>query len=119
MAFVIVFMLGLLIIKTEDISYIVLLLVYGVDTVLTIIHRILLKEKITQPHRKHLYQLLANELKLPHLLVASIYALVQVIVSIGFFCVENSILYLIISAVILSMIYTVLKVKYFHLHKTK
>jgi UDP-N-acetylmuramyl pentapeptide phosphotransferase/UDP-N-acetylglucosamine-1-phosphate transferase len=49
-AFIIVFLLGLLIVKTGDFSYIVLLLVYGVDSVLTIMHRIILKENITQPH---------------------------------------------------------------------
>jgi len=57
-AFIIVFLLGLLIFKTGDFSYIVLLAVYGVDTVLTIIHRLMmLHENIFEAHRKHLYQL--------------------------------------------------------------
>lgn len=75
-AFILIFILGMLIIKT-DLSYIAFLLVYGVDSVLTIVHRILLKENITEPHRMHLYQLLSNELKVPQLLVSTIYAVLQ------------------------------------------
>lgn len=79
-AYITLFVLGILMLKTQDPSWICFLVVYGVDSVLTIIHRILLKENITKPHRKHLYQLLVNELKLSHVLVALIYALVQLII---------------------------------------
>ena len=62
-AFILLFLIGKLIIKTEDFSWIILLSVYGVDSVLTIIHRLMLHENIGLPHRKHMYQLMANELK--------------------------------------------------------
>ena len=117
-AFIIIFLLGLLIVKTGDFSYIVLLLVYGVDSVLTIIHRILLKENITLPHRKHLYQLLANELKFPHLLVSSVYAVLQLWIVYGFMMFRAvSYWYLLVVAVMLSIVYVIVKRKYFHLHK--
>ena len=58
-----------------------------VDGVLTIIHRILLKENIGQPHRKHLYQLLANEGKFAHLPVSLIYMGVQAVVNLGYLLV--------------------------------
>lgn len=116
-AFSIVFLLGMLIIQTNNFSYIVLLLVYGIDTVLTIIHRVILKENITKPHRMHLYQLFSNELKIPHLLVSSIYALVQFVVFVGFLLVENSILYLVVTSMVLSGVYLSFKIRYFHLHK--
>ena len=117
-AFIIVFLLGLLIVKTGDFSYIALLLVYGVDSVLTIIHRILLKENITLPHRKHLYQLLANELKFPHLLVSSVYAVLQLWIVYGLMMFRAvSYWYLLVVAVMLSIIYVIVKRKYFHLHK--
>jgi UDP-GlcNAc:undecaprenyl-phosphate GlcNAc-1-phosphate transferase len=58
-------------------SYIMFLAVYGVDSVLTIIHRLILKENIFKAHRKHLYQYLSNELGWPHLAVASLYAGLQ------------------------------------------
>src|SRR5690606_18331905 len=51
--------------------------VYGVDTVLTIVHRIQLKQNILLPHRLHFYQILANEQKIPHLVVSSMYGLFQ------------------------------------------
>ena len=40
-AFIVIFLLGLLILKTGDFTYIVFLAVYGVDSVLTICHRIM------------------------------------------------------------------------------
>ena len=117
-AFIIVFLLGLLIVKTGDFSYIALLLVYGVDTVLTIIHRLILRENITQPHRKHLFQLLANELKFPHLLVSSVYAVLQLWIVFGFMMFRTaSYWYLLVVAIMLTILYVIVKRKYFHLHK--
>ena len=94
-AFILLFLLGKLIINTNDISYIVLLGVYGVDTVLTIIRRLLLKENIFEAHRKHVYQLLANEMKMPHVWVSSIYVSLQALIIVGFMLLEpNSYWYL-------------------------
>ena len=56
-AFILLFLIGRLIIQTGDFSWIVLLSVYGVDSVLTIIHRLMLHENIGLPHRKHLIRL--------------------------------------------------------------
>ena len=47
------------------------------DTVITILIRLRQRENILEAHRKHLYQLLANEKKLPHLTVSLFYALLQ------------------------------------------
>jgi len=88
-AFILLFLLGKLIIATNDISYIVLLGVYGVDTVLTIIRRLQLKENIFEAHRKHVYQLLANEIKLPHVWVSTIYASLQALIIVGFLLLES------------------------------
>ena len=79
-AFIILFLIGKLIIDTEDFSWIVLLAVYGVDSVLTIVHRLMLHENIGLPHRKHLYQIMANELKIPHVAVSLTYMVVQGVV---------------------------------------
>ena len=84
-AFILLFLIGRLIIETEDFSWIVLLSVYGVDSVLTIIHRLMLHENIGLPHRKHLYQIMANELKIPHVMVSSIYMAVQAIIIVGIY----------------------------------
>ncbi len=119
-AFIILFLLGLLIIKTADFSYIILLAVYGVDSILTIVHRIILKENIFEAHRKHAYQLLANELKIKHILVSSLYALLQVVILVGYFSFKPySYLYLGIIILVLSTVYIVFKKKYFYLHLKK
>ena len=65
-AFTILFLTGRLIIQTGDFSWIILLVVYGIDSVLTIVHRLMLHENIGLPHRKHMYQIMANELRMPH-----------------------------------------------------
>src|SRR5690606_249734 len=79
-AFWIVFLLGDLIIVSGNPIYILFLAVYGVDTILTIIHRLFLKQNIFEAHRLHFYQILANEQKVSHLLVSSIYGAVQLLI---------------------------------------
>ena len=84
MAFIILFLLGLLMYKTKDLSWFAFVLVYGVDGTLTVFHRVLLHENITQPHRKHAYQLMANELAIPHVVVSTLYMALQVVVCIWY-----------------------------------
>ncbi|MEA4986041.1 putative undecaprenyl-phosphate N-acetylglucosaminyl 1-phosphate transferase [bioreactor metagenome] len=117
LAFIVIFLLGMLILKSGNIAWIGLLAVFGVDTILTIIHRLILKENILIAHRKHLFQLLANELKFSHLVVSSVYALVQVLVSVGLIFFENhAYWFLAISILLLSIVYYAVKKKYFYLH---
>lgn len=106
MAFIVVFALGLLMLQTRDFSYIVFLAVYGVDAVLTIVHRIMLHENLGEAHRKHAYQLMANELKVSHLKVSAGYMLVQLAVSAGLIFIPiNHYLYLGLVIVLLSAAY--------------
>ena len=81
-AFWIIALLGLLIIKTGQYKWILFLAVYGVESILTIIERIRLKENIFDAHRRHLYQLLANERKISHLVISSVYSVIQVLINI-------------------------------------
>jgi UDP-N-acetylmuramyl pentapeptide phosphotransferase/UDP-N-acetylglucosamine-1-phosphate transferase len=71
----------MIILATGELKYIFFLAVYGVDAVLTIIHRLLLKQNIFEAHRLHFYQIMANERKMSHLLVSLIYGLVQLVVN--------------------------------------
>ncbi|MDN4013560.1 glycosyltransferase family 4 protein [Chryseobacterium gambrini] len=80
-AFWVIGLITLLIMKTQDYKYIFLLSVYGIEVVLTIVERLLLKENIFEAHRRHLYQLFANEKKVSHLLISFVYALVQAIIN--------------------------------------
>lgn len=83
-AFIILFLLGNVIIRTMDITWLIFLLVYGVDGCLTIVHRIMLHENLGEAHRKHAYQIMANELKVGHVKVALLYTVMQLVISLGF-----------------------------------
>ena len=80
MAFWIIMLLLQLIIKTNNYAYILFLAVYGVDAVLTIMHRLILKQNIFEAHRLHFYQILANDQKMPHLIVSAIYGALQLLI---------------------------------------
>jgi hypothetical protein len=117
MAFIRVFTIGRLIMQTGDFTYIMLLAVYGVDTALTICHRILLHEHLGEAHRKHAYQLMSNELGLPHVAVSSIYMSLQLGVSFGLILLPiNHRLYLAAVLVVLCAAYLLFVKKYYHLH---
>ena len=117
-AFIILFLIGSLIIKTENFSWMILLVVYGVDSVLTIIHRLMLHENIGLPHRKHLYQIMANELKIPHQMVSSVYMAVQAVIIVGYLYLrQEGYWYLLGSILVLTAIYIGFMHKYFHLHR--
>lgn len=121
-AFVLLFSIGMLIMRTGDITWLVLLLVYGADGCLTICHRIMLHENLGAAHRKHAYQLMANELKMSHPLVSGIYMLIQLAISLCFIYLIPSTpvahwLYLICSLLILAIAYILFMKKYYHLHE--
>ena len=117
-AFILLFLIGRLIIQTGDFSWIVLLSVYGVDSVLTIIHRLMLHENIGLPHRKHLYQIMANELKVPHVIVSSIYMGVQTAIIVGYImCLNYGYWYLLCVVLLLCLVYICFMKKFFVLHQ--
>lgn len=121
-AFIMLFLLGHLIIRTSDITWLIFLLVYGVDGCLTIAHRIMLHENLGEAHRKHAYQIMANELKIGHVKVALLYMVIQLIISLGFiYSCPNTMLahwlYLIGAFVVLAIVYILFMKKYYHLHE--
>lgn len=119
-AFIVLFFLGQLILKTENLAYIMFLGIYGVDSVLTIVHRIMLKENITKPHRKHLYQLMANELKIKHITVSSFYMALQLIVSFGLiYYPGNQYLYGVCVLAVLALGYVWFMRRWFSLHVSR
>lgn len=118
-AFIIVFALGKLILQTGDFTYIAFLALYGVDSVLTICHRILLHENLGKAHRKHAYQLMANELRIPHVVVSSFYMMLQLLVSFGLILLPmNHWLYLVTILVVLCGSYLFFMKRYYHLHES-
>lgn len=120
-AFILMFLIGCLIMKTRDITWLIFLLVYGVDGCCTIVHRIILHEHLGEAHRKHAYQLMANELGMSHVVVSLLYMVLQLVISLGFvyLCpdmVQAHWFYLICVGVLLVVAYVVFMKKYYHLH---
>lgn len=121
-AFILLFAIGKLVMKTGDVTWLLFLLVYGVDGCLTICHRILLHENLGEAHRKHAYQLMANELKMSHVVVSLIYMALQLAVSLGmiYLVPDTAVahcLYLGGALVVLAVVYVLFKKKYYHLHE--
>lgn len=121
MAFILLFLIGCLIMKTKDMTWLIFLLVYGVDGCCTIAHRIMLHEHLGEAHRKHAYQLMANELGMSHVLVSLIYMTLQLVISLGFvyLCPATVLahwIYLICAGIVLVVAYVLFMKKYYHLH---
>ena len=121
-AFILLFLIGRLVMLTGDVTYLIFLLVYGVDGCLTICHRIMLHENLGEAHRKHAFQLMANELKIGHVTVSLIYMALQMAVSLGFIylCPDTTAAhwgYLAIALAVLAIAYILFKKKYYHLHE--
>lgn len=117
-AFILLFALGKLILQTGDFAYITFLAVYGADSVLTICHRIQLHENLGEAHRKHAYQLMVNELKMPHVEVSLIYMALQTVISFGLILSPvNHYVYLGIVILVLLVAYLIFMRKNYHLHE--
>ena len=121
-AFIMLFLIGKVIIATGDFTYFIFLLIYGVDGILTICHRIMLHENLGEAHRKHVYQLMCNELKMGHVKVSLLYMTMQLVVSLVFiYLCPNTIachwMYLIGSVVVLAVAYIFFIKKYYYLHE--
>lgn len=121
-AFILLFSIGKLVMQTGDITWLSFLVVYGVDGCLTICHRIMLHENLGEAHRKHAYQLMANELNMSHPVVSLIYMVLQLAVSLIMVYVlpDQAVVhwvYLGIVIVLLAVAYLVFMKKYYHLHE--
>ena len=121
-AFIILFALGKLMLATGDVTYIVFFLLYGIDGSMTIFHRIMLHDNLGQAHRKHVFQLMSNELKMGHVTVTMVYTILQLAISLGFiYLCPNTVLahwiYLIVAGLVLAIGYVFFMKKYYHLHQ--
>ena len=121
-AFILLFIIGCLVMKTGDITWLIFLIVYGVDGCCTIVHRIMLHENLGEAHRKHAYQIMANELKMNHMTVSLIYMATQLVISlVMIYLIPDTIvahwIYLIVVGFILVGVYVFFMKKYYPLHE--
>ena len=120
-ALFLLFCIGRLVVQTGDVTWLVLLLLYGVDGCLTIVHRIMLHENLGGAHRKHAYQLMTNELGMPHVMVSGIYMVLQLIISlVAVYMIPDTTiahwLYFTGVIVLMGVAYVLFMKKYYHLH---
>lgn len=115
MGFILVYLVLRLALNGRSMSWMIFLVVYGVDGGLTILHRILLRENLMKPHKKHAYQIMANELKMPHLQVSMIYMGIQAVCCAWFIAFPNYYTFF-AQIIILSAAYLLFMKKYYHLH---
>ncbi len=80
--FIVIFLIVKLITTTGNYTFIFFLSVYGVDSVLTIIHRLIRKENIFTPHKLHLYQVMVNTSRISHVQMSIVYMLLQLVINI-------------------------------------
>jgi UDP-N-acetylmuramyl pentapeptide phosphotransferase/UDP-N-acetylglucosamine-1-phosphate transferase len=112
-AFVLIFLLLQLILATNNFLWPLLFLVYGTDSIVTIIFRIKRRENIFKPHRTHLFQYLSNELAWPHLTVSLTYGVIQLLFNAMLFVTLSRHEYAvpIVSAVIFIIAYLMIRIK--------
>lgn len=103
-AFIIIYVLLSLIILSDNFKYILLLLIYGLDTISTIAFRLIRRENIFEAHRSHFYQYLANHTKLSHITISTIYAVIQLLVNLIVILILPSNIFLIAILIILSIV---------------
>ncbi|WP_457286843.1 UDP-GlcNAc--UDP-phosphate GlcNAc-1-phosphate transferase [Pedobacter sp. UYP24] len=109
-AFILVFLLTKLILTSGNPVFLLLLITYGLDTLTTILFRLIRSENIFVAHRSHFYQYLSNEIKIPHLYVASGYAFTQLIVNLlVIFFLKDSLLLALYFAVAWGLIFVGLR----------
>lgn len=116
MGFVLFYLIIRLIWVSNDVKWFVLLGVFLADGCLTIVHRIFLRENILLPHRKHAYEIMANELKVSHLKVSLLYMMLQMVISVLYILVPTTGTFIAI-IVFLVGAYLVFMTKYYHLHE--
>ena len=121
-AFILLFLIGCQIMKSGDVTWLIFVLVYGIDGCCTIFHRMMLHEHLGEAHRKHAFQLMANELKMGHPTVSLIYMGLQLVISlVMIYLVPDTVLahwiYLVVVGLLLAGGYVVFMKKYYHLHE--
>ena len=123
LAFVLFFIISKLIIETNNYYYFLMFCIFGIDTGITLIERLKNNERIFSPHRKHLYQQLVNEFKIPHTIVSFFYAFFQFLINlfIIFVIIPSNFKFILslILIIVLVIGYCILKFKVFYMEHSK
>ncbi len=121
-AFILLLAIGKLILAKADVAWMLFQIVYGIDGCLAIVHRIQLHYPLGEAHRKHVYQLIANELGISHVTVSMLYMTLHLVISLVLInLIPDTLLahwiYLFGVIVLLALVYMWFMKKYYHLHE--
>ena len=109
LSYIIAFCICKLMVDTHNVKWILLLGVYGIDSVITILYRLKRGENIFKPHRTHLYQYLANERGMSHVGVSLIYAIAQLTLNV--ILIQQGFTIGVIAFGVLALIYLVVRLR--------
>lgn len=111
LGFTLMYLMAGTILCTADATILVFVAVYAVDSVFTIVQRLVEGERITTPHRKHLYQRLVVPHGMSQLKVSGLYAGVQLAVNCVYFMLPAYLhwSYVIVVFCVLTAVYFVAK----------
>lgn len=82
MALILAYVMLYLLIRTEHIPFLLFFLLFALDVFYTLIHRLLRRENIFEPHRFHVYQLLTYSLHISPLKVSAGIAMLQLMLNV-------------------------------------
>ena len=85
LAVIVLFALWKLILLTNDVSYLILMVVCVIDSIVTVVYRIFRRENIFESEGRHIYQLLVSRGNIPPIIVSFLYASVQSLIVAGYF----------------------------------
>lgn len=80
-AYIIIYLVIKLISETLQPGFILFLTLYGIDTIYTIVQRILKKENIFEAHRLHLFQVAVSNTGMSHLQMSGVYMFIQLVIN--------------------------------------
>lgn len=80
-AFINVYLLLTFIFETGQWVFVLFLTLYGIDTIFTIIQRLINRENIFEAHNKHFFQLAVRRLGFSHIQMSGLYMMVQVAIN--------------------------------------
>lgn len=114
MAYILLFLTTSCIVLSGNPIFLLFFTVYIIDAVITILQRISKREIIFDAHRQHLFQCLANENRMPQLLISGIYAFIQMVITAGVLFVWEKnkgaqIIYTAVVVVIVLLLYLLIK----------
>ncbi len=90
LAYLMIYFLFQWYLASQNWTIILFLMIFGVDSFITLAQRLFRGENVSLPHRTHLYQIFANQLNQDHVIIALVYGFLQFLVNFILFIYPRS-----------------------------